>query len=164
MATATMTPRVRPATDQPGAAQALRATGGDPDAVTAAHLMTSPVVSLGSGENVLTASLLLSRHRVHHLVVVDPDGRCLGMVDDRMLSARWPTSPAEAVAATMVQYVHGPTACVLPGATAARVARTMCAADVDAVPVVDPGGHVVGVVTSRDLLRLVAGSDTGDQA
>ena len=153
MAAATMNPRA-----------STRTGHALPGTVTAEHLMSSPVVSLGSGENVLTACLLLSRDRAQHLVVVDQEGHCLGIVDDAMLRERWPASPREAVAATLGRYVPGPTVCVLAGATAAQVAGTMCAAGVDAVPVVDPGGRVMGVVTARDLLRLVAGSDTGGQA
>lgn len=46
--------------------------------------------------------------------------------------------------------------CVLPTTPAALVARTMVEAGTDAVPVVDPTGDLIGLVTSTDLVVAVA--------
>ena len=134
--------------------------GPDVGAPAAGALMTSPVTTVDAGQSVLAAYALLASRGVHHLVVLDDDDHCLGVLDDRLLAQHWPASPGAAAALPVGSLLVGPTVCVLAGTPASRIARTMLAAQVDAVPVVDPGGRVLGVVTTRDLLTVLAVADT----
>jgi CBS domain-containing protein len=42
--------------------------------------ITRPAKTIGSGEPVQTAARLLVENDIHHLVVVDPEGRAIGMI------------------------------------------------------------------------------------
>lgn len=48
--------------------------------VTAAELMTSPVVKIGPGEDIVQAARIMEARRVKRLPVTDPQGRLLGIV------------------------------------------------------------------------------------
>jgi len=50
---------------------------------------------------------------------------------------------------------------VLPDASAIRVASIMRADDVDAVPVVDRSGDILGLVTARELIGMLADHESG---
>ena len=46
----------------------------------AKHLMTSPAITVASGEELATAVSLMKRHAVHRLVIVDEANRPVGVV------------------------------------------------------------------------------------
>ena len=93
-----------------------------------------------------------------HLVVVDSRLRPVDVLEERDLALRWPPGPVEAHRVPLRHVVRGQ---ARPQAHAdddvATVARAMLAARTDAVPVVDDDGGLVGLVTARHCIELVAG-------
>ena len=92
-----------------------------------------------------------------HLVVVDARLRPVGVLEERDLALRWPPGPFGAHRIPLRQVVRGqarPHA--RSGDDVATVARAMLVARTDAVPVVDDDGRLIGLVTARHCIELVA--------
>jgi CBS-domain-containing membrane protein len=128
----------------------------DEPAVTAAQLMSTPVVAVTAEHSLAAAWEAMRERQVHHLVVLDQYGLA-AVLDDRTLAAHWPSGGPEAPHRTQVGDVvrHG-VACVQPDDPAAAVARVMTGGRCDAVPVVTAGGVLLGLVTATDLVAAVA--------
>jgi CBS domain-containing protein len=140
----------------------------------AQDVMSSPAVTLHPERSVRDAAKVLSSNGFTAAPVVDGNGRLLGMVTeadlvgDRILpdgrgriwwEAETSADPrASKPAATVGQVMTRPAVSVTPDADVRDVARMMLADQVRSIPVVDAMG-VVGVVTRRDLLKLVARDD-----
>jgi CBS domain-containing protein len=93
-----------------------------------------------------------------HLVVVDRRLRPLGVLEARDLALRWPPGPFDAHRLPIRQLLDGSVRPQARGEDALSiVARAMLAARTDAVPVVDDDGRLVGLVTARHCVELVAG-------
>jgi CBS domain-containing protein len=60
----------------------------DPDTVWAADVMTEEIVQIDAGDRVLDAAQRMVEKDVRHLVVVDHDGRVVGVVSMRDLFGR----------------------------------------------------------------------------
>lgn len=122
--------------------------------LTAADVMTSPAVTVEPHESLLSAWELLSRGRFRHLPVVQADGRCVSLIDDRAVIfelSQLSLQPRQ-VADVMPRRVH----CALPETEVADVARIMVTEKVTAVPVIDARHRFVGIVTDYDLVALLA--------
>jgi CBS domain-containing protein len=92
-----------------------------------------------------------------HLVVVDSQSRPVGVLEERELALRWPPGPFEAHRVPLSQVVRGQSRPhARSGDDVAVVARAMLAARTDAVPVVDDDGRLVGLLTARHCVELVA--------
>ncbi len=93
-----------------------------------------------------------------HLVVIDGGARPLGVLEARDLALRWPPGPFDAHRLPIRQLLDGSVRPQARGEDAlSTVARAMLAARTDAVPVVDDDGRLVGLVTARHCVELVAG-------
>jgi CBS domain-containing protein len=91
-------------------------------------------------------------------VVVDRRLRPLGVLEARDLALRWPPGPFDAHRLPIRQLLDGSVRPQARGEDAlSTVARAMLAARTDAVPVVDDDGRLVGLVTARHCVELVAG-------
>jgi CBS domain-containing protein len=92
-----------------------------------------------------------------HLVVVDRRLHPIGVLEARDLALRWPPGPSDAHRVPLRQILDGR---IWPRARAgddvATVARAMLTARTDAVPVVDDDGRLIGLVTARHCVDLVA--------
>lgn len=60
----------------------------DPDTVWAADVMTEEIVTVDAGDRVLDAARRMVEKDVRHLVVIDHDGRVVGVVSMRDLFGR----------------------------------------------------------------------------
>jgi CBS-domain-containing membrane protein len=128
---------------------------GQPCSLSARDLMSSPVQTIDAGATMAQAWALMLEGGHRHLIVC-AEGRCCGVLDDRTLFAHWPTGPFGVEIALVRDVLRPRTGCVLPAASAATVASVMLTQGVDAVPVTDQAGRVVGVVTATDLAAAVA--------
>jgi CBS domain-containing protein len=96
-----------------------------------------------------------------HLVVIDRQVRPVGVLEARDLALRWPPGPFDAHRVPLRQVLSGgPVPHVREADRMATVARTMLAAGTDAVPVVDGDGRLVGLVTARTCVEVIAGPTT----
>jgi len=123
--------------------------------LTAEDLMSSPAVVVSPATTVWDAWQRMTSSGLRHLVVC-LDGRVVGVIDDRAVFAQWPMGPLALRRGRVADLMRRRVSCVLPDVDARRVADVMIVDAVDAVPVVDEGGCVLGVVTGSDLVVAVA--------
>lgn len=142
---------------------AARRRGVDWARARVSQAMSRPVLTIDVSESLWDAWQLLSVSGLRHLVVVD-DGRCLGVVSDRMILTDIPLAEQRMRARGICDLLTGtPVRSVLDTAPLADVARTMARYSAEAVPVLDSLGRLVGIVTASDLVRWWAddGSEQG---
>ena len=124
-------------------------------------VMASPVVTVAPGAALKEVASLLVERRINAVPVVDAGDRLIGIVSEAdLLSletgqvAAAGGAPPHSAGEVMRQSVY-----TLTGDTDATAAtRLMLRHRLKSIPVVD-GDRVVGMVTRRDLLRLIARSD-----
>ena len=143
------TPTDRPISEAPPAALHLaRVTAGD--------LMTSPVRLIDAEESLWHAAQRLLEAGPDTRFVVLDDRRPVGVIDQRTLAEAWPHGPFASRHRTVGRITPGRVRTVFPEVGAAQVAAIMHDHGVDAVPVVDRRGNVIGLVTAQDLLGVFA--------
>jgi CBS domain-containing protein len=132
---------------------AARRRGVDWARAEVSAAMSRPVLTIEVGESLWDAWQLLSVSGLRHLVVVD-DGRCLGVISDRMILTDLPMAEERMRARNVGDLLsRAPARSVLDTAPLADVARTMARHSAEAVPVLDALGRLVGIVTASDLVR-----------
>jgi len=132
--------------EQASTAEQLRAYPPD----TAGGLMTTQFVSLPASATAREAIELTQHSRdtetVGHLFVADESGRLAGnMPLQRLVFA----PPDRLVGDLMEEYPYA----VAPGTDQEELVRAATRYDLDAVPVVDADGRLIGVVTVDDILE-----------
>ncbi|GII06008.1 CBS domain-containing protein [Planobispora takensis] len=135
------------------------------EALTAGQVMSRVLVTIPPEESPLMAWELMRRAEVHHLPVLDAHGRLLGILTRQDVSDSWSGGPA--------QQSHRPVRDLLgrhrtprarPDHRLSEVAGAMLDAACDAVPVLDDRGRLIGMITTVDVLKAVAGRvDTTDE-
>lgn len=125
--------------------------------------MTTELTTVAPQTPLLELRVLMKKGRFHHLIVLD--GEALqGVLSDRdLLAALSPfldTSSEQprdvaTLAKTADDLLKRPSVVVGPQETLAQAAQRMLDESVSALPVVEEG-KVVGLLTSRDLLRALA--------
>lgn len=124
-------------------------------ALTARDVMSSPAVVVSPATTVWDAWQRMTTSGLRHLVVCF-EGRVVGVIDDRAVFAQWPMGPLALRRTRVADLMRCRVSCVLPDVDARRIADVMIVDAVDAVPVVDEDGCVLGVVTASDLVVAVA--------
>jgi CBS domain-containing protein len=116
-----------------------------------ARLMTSSPVTCRSTSTLHDAARLMWECNVGTLPVVDPDGRLLGVLTDRdvCLSAYDRDQPLRTIAVGTVMSERA-FACA-PDDTAEQAADVMARHGLRRLPVVDPSGQLLGIVSIDDL-------------
>jgi CBS domain-containing protein len=121
-------------------------------------LMSQPVFAIPADatlEDALRISLIAG---VRHVVVVDGEGRFVGVLGDRQFAAAW-ADHSDALATVPVSAAldsRPPTVSRI--ATLRTVARLIRDYQTDVVVVADPGLVAVGLVTAGDVVAAVAQS------
>ena len=116
----------------------------------------SPAVAVDGACHLSVAFDTFIRTGLRHLAVVDGDGRSSGILSYEVVSAAW-MEPLSRRASQVHEIVTDQETSVSPDTSVQQVARLMTEARLDALPVVQDGGLLVGVVTRSDLVRLMAG-------
>jgi IMP dehydrogenase len=114
-------------------------------AVGGRHLHTiAPTRSLGD------AITLMGRHNVNSLLVVGENDRLLGIVTSRdVLFAEDPSQPVERIMTGGEHLVTAPV-----GTRLEEARRILHEHRLEKLPLVDDTGHLRGLITARDVLRL----------
>lgn len=129
--------------------------------MTLGSIMTKHVISVSMDDTLKTIREVFDRYRFHHLVVLD---RCrlVGVITDRdllMHISPFVGKPSERAmdAASLQRHAHQiMTRQVITGTPETSIgdaALIILNNHISCLPVVDPFGAVVGIVTWRDLLR-----------
>jgi acetoin utilization protein AcuB len=135
---------------------------------TVETMMTTGLVTVSPDTPLLDAQRLFAEHRFHHLPVVEKD-ELVGVISDRdILRALSPFVDTLAERAqdleTIRRRVHSVMTRALVtvevDAEVAHAAELMLAKRVSCLPVV-ARGRLVGILTTRDMLRWVVGVGTG---
>jgi len=128
----------------------------NPSRVSAGDLMV-PAATIEADESLWEAAQRLKVGPHRHLVALAKTSRLPVAVIDRLVLARqWPSAPMLWPHRTVGQITPGRVHSVLPDVSAIRVASIMHTDDVDAVPVVDRSGDLLGLVTVRELIGMLA--------
>jgi CBS-domain-containing membrane protein len=139
-------------------------------------VMTSDVVTVDEHASFKEIAALITGRRVSALPVVDADGRVLGIVSeaDLVLKEEFPEGPAggrlfqgrrqredraKAAGDTAAELMTSPAVTVGPDATVAEAARLLHRHGIKRMPVVDPAGPLLGIVSRADLLKVFLRSD-----
>jgi len=123
-------------------------------APVAGQVMTADVVAVTEHDSMAAAWELLARGTFHHLPVVRA-GRCVGMLDDRLLLRTMP--PGTGTRRRKVgDLLPAPLVEVGPDTPIAEVAAAMRDGHRDAAAVVDDDGYLLGVITCFDVISMVA--------
>ena len=119
-------------------------------------VMSKPVLTVEITESLWDAWQLLFVSGLRHLVVVDEDGSCLGVLSDRNILADVPAAAEHLQSRTVGDIMSRvPPVRVLPTDAPSVAARLMNESSVEAVPVIDERERLLGIVTESDLVRLL---------
>jgi len=125
-----------------------------------AHIMTPDPATVRTTATAAEAARVMQRLGLRHLPVVDDAGRLVGMLSDRDL--RGPMvgvdPPAVGPAPTTVVATIMTTDVVIaaPDDELGAVARRIVERRIGAVPIVDPAGVPIGIISVVDVLRRLA--------
>jgi CBS domain-containing protein len=123
----------------------------------AREIMTSPAITVTPEVPVRGAAALLVSHGFTALPVVDHDKRLVGIVTEADLLRNGYVD--ESSGKTVGEVMTSPAIAMDVGAQGSKIARVLVDDRIRCLPIVD-GSQVVGVVTRRDLVRVLARTDT----
>jgi CBS domain-containing protein len=135
----------------------------------AGEIMSSPVITVAPETGIKTAAGLLVQHAISALPVVDAKGELVGIVSEADLlpietrpdprSQAMPLPPTAGTAPQMVAEVMTRRVLTVPAdCEVSEVARILLEADLRRVPVVT-GGKLVGIISRRDVIKVIATRD-----
>jgi len=123
-------------------------------------IMTETVVVIDADRPVGEVRDCFSQYPIHHLPVVQ-DGRLVGMLSSadvsklefatRGVAANDGSGPADRV--TIANLMQAAPVRLGPHASIGEVAERLIESGVHAVPIVDDADHVIGIVTTSDVIR-----------
>ncbi|HEU5470975.1 MAG TPA: CBS domain-containing protein [Actinophytocola sp.] len=134
----------------------------------ARDIMTTPVVTVRPDTTVKAAAALLAARGFTALPVVDDDEALVGIVTEAdLIHQRIPPDPRvrarhttpRATSGTVAEVMSSPAVAAGPGADLTELTAALLKARHRSMPIVD-GARLVGIITRRDLLRVLARSDT----
>jgi CBS domain-containing protein len=124
------------------------------------QVMSRPVIAVRDVDTLDRGLQVLAIADLHHVAVVDAEGRYAGLLSDRTIAAAWLHYPMEFSrlrAADVVDVAGQPV--VAGTATVREAAFAMHAGGTDAVVALDGDRRPVGVLTAADLVALLAAAD-----
>lgn len=119
--------------------------------------MSAPAVTVRSNVDYKAALRTMEKHALHHLPVLDADGRLVGMAAERDLliaATRFLQSNIE-----VGEIMHRGVVTATPGMRLSAAARLMAKERIGGLPVIDEAGALVGIVTEADILKAFAERD-----
>jgi CBS-domain-containing membrane protein len=139
-------------------------------------VMTREVVTVDEEASFKEMAATMAERRVSALPVLDQDGRVAGIVSeaDLLLKEEFPEGPtggrlfrgrrqrverAKAAGNTAAELMTTPAVTVGPDATVTEAARLLHQHGIKRMPVVDPAGPLLGIVSRAALLKVFLRSD-----
>jgi CBS domain-containing protein len=138
--------------------------------------MTPEVVTVDEHTPLKEITQLLADCRISAVPVLDPDARVVGVVSeaDLLPKEEFPEGPpaarllegrrrrqtrAKATGDTAVELMTAPAITIAPDASLAEAARLLHRHQIKRLPVLDPAGPLLGIVSRADLLKVFLRSD-----
>jgi CBS domain-containing protein len=138
--------------------------------------MTCEVVTVEEHTPLKEITQLLADCRISAVPVLDPDARVVGVVSeaDLLPKQELPEGPpgarllegrrrrqtrAKATGDTAVELMTAPAITIAPDASLAEAARLLHRHQIKRLPVLDPAGPLLGIVSRADLLKVFLRSD-----
>ena len=142
----------------------------------ARDVMTVEVVTVDEHAAFKEVATLLTERRVSALPVLDGEGRVVGVVSeaDLLLKEEFPEGPpggrllqgrrrretrAKAAGGTAAELMTSPAVTIGPDTSVAEAARLLHRHQIKRLPVVDPAGPLLGIVSRADLLKVFLRAD-----
>ncbi|WP_243714394.1 BON domain-containing protein [Actinomadura bangladeshensis] len=116
--------------------------------------MTSDVVTVASDASIKEVIATLADHGISGAPVVDAERRVIGVVTEADLLML-----ERAEARTAGKAMSSPAVTTTAGTTVTEAARSICRHGFKRLPVVDPDGRLVGIVSRADLLSVFLRTD-----
>ena len=124
-------------------------------------IMSRDVVTVGPNESLMTIRQLLHQRGFHHLVVVEDD-QLIGVISDRdvlrTISPFLDTLTEEqrdvrTLSRQAREIMHTPAVTARADTSVEDAASMLLDHNISCLPVVDDGGQLEGIITSKDVLR-----------
>jgi CBS domain-containing protein len=141
-------------------------------------LMTTDVSTIGPGALVKDAAIEFVQRRISGMPVVGSDGQVLGVISETDILPKergeqrggggfmnWLVAPDDPWinrrfdAVIVEEAMSSPARTILPERPLAEAAKIMLDEDINRLPVVDPDGLLVGLISRGDLIRAFARPD-----
>lgn len=126
--------------------------------------MTKDPVTLNIDDSFCRVAEIFQQRDIRHLPIVNSQGVILGIISQRDLNritspkkgpnGEYLYDPAELTKYILKQHVIQKVFSLSPEDTLEKAVALMAEKKLGCMPVTDPGGKVVGIVTVTDLLRL----------
>jgi CBS domain-containing membrane protein len=133
------------------------------------HIMTGAVLSIDIKEPITEAIRLFAYYPVHHLPVVDKT-RIVGMLSTAdMMKLEYFVPKGSIPTATALinekfridKLMRSPVITATPHDTIAEAASRMSSHGIHALPVVNEGNHLIGIVTTTDIMNALLNGIVG---
>jgi len=126
--------------------------------LTVADLMKTNLKTAHEDDSIRTADWEMTVDEIRHLLVIDLDGKLVGIVSDRdVLRARERGDTETSVRTIMNRDVLA----IGPATPASFAVERMMRGKYSALPVIDEQGKPIGIVTSTDFLEIAYRALTG---
>ncbi|REL35152.1 CBS domain-containing protein [Thalassotalea euphylliae] len=132
--------------------------------LSVAEFMTRDVIKINLDERLNKVKEIFDQYKFHHLLVVDNNNALCGVLSDRdLFRALSPNvglaSETARDAATLNKRVHQIAArnpiCLPTSASLTDVVKQLHEHQVTCMPIVDENKRPVGIVTTKDIIRLL---------
>lgn len=127
------------------------------------RVMHKELVTVPPDTSLVKAKDIIAEKRIAHLLVVDKEGKLIGIVSDRDLKRSW-ASPATTLSVHELNYLLKQltvemimvkkTITIGPGTTIERAARIMQENRISALPVIEKE-DLVGIITTTDVMEVL---------
>ena len=129
-------------------------------ALLAQDLMTSPVSWLPSDSTLLEAWSLMKHKGIQHLPVISVHGTLVGMVSSHDLlpyahELESVNSPEPSVGYKLAHVMSSRVLAATPTTEIREIAHIMLEEHLSGVPILDSSRHLIGILTTSDILRAI---------
>ncbi|MCX6124163.1 MAG: CBS domain-containing protein [Proteobacteria bacterium] len=126
--------------------------------------MTREVTCIGPTDSLREAYDIMCDQEIRHLPVVAGNNQLVGLLSERDVLLR-ATFDGNVINVPEIDVALAMTTDIVtckPSHQINDIAEIMLERRVDAIPVTDPSGEIVGIITSADFIALAAGKDHSD--